>query len=130
MKIPSNSFPTSDWPGFDEKHLKTMLVAYFYSVGIYHIQSEPEMEQRYPDLILRSRPPYEPPYQFMIELKYIKKQKPDEVEAKIQKGREQLKRYLQAEESAGVEEFEGLVVGICGDGGCFGGGGRLRIVVC
>ena len=62
-----------DWPGFDEKHLKTMLVAYFYSVGIYHIQSEPEMEQQYPDLILRSRPPYEPPYQFMIELKYIKK---------------------------------------------------------
>ena len=94
-----------DWPGFDEKHLKTMLVAYFYSVGIYHIQSEPEMEQQYPDLILRSRPPYEPPYQFMIELKYIKKQKPDEVEAKIQKGREQLQSYLQAEEVQGLENL-------------------------
>jgi hypothetical protein len=60
-----------DWPGFGEKHLKSILIAYFYSVGIYHIQSEPEIGQGYADLLLRRRPPFEPPYQFMIELKFF-----------------------------------------------------------
>lgn len=94
-----------DWPGFDEKHLKTILVAYFYSVGIYHIKSEPEMEQKYPDLILRRRPPYDPPYQFLIELKFAKKQDADQAKKKIDEGRKQLKTYLQAEEVQRLENI-------------------------
>lgn len=94
-----------DWPGFDEKHLKTILVAYFYSVGIYHIQSEPEMNQKYPDLLLRRRPPYEPPYQFMIELKFLYKKDGDKVEAVADQGRKQLQAYLAAEEVQGLENL-------------------------
>ena len=94
-----------DWPGFGEKHLKSILISYLYTTGIYHIQSEPEFSQQYADLLLRRRPPYEPPYQFMIELKFLYKKdaaKADEITAK---GREQLKAYLAAEE---VQKLENL----------------------
>jgi hypothetical protein len=95
-----------DWPGFDEKHLKTILVAYFYTVGIYHIQSEPELEQKYADLLLRRRPPYEPPYQFMIELKFLHKKDADKAEVVADEGRTQLKTYLQADEVQGLDNLK------------------------
>lgn len=94
-----------DWPGFDEKHLKTILIAYFYTVGIYHIQSEPEFDQKYPDLLLRRRPPYDPPYQLMIELKFLYKKDAEKAEAVATLGRQQLKAYLQAEEVKGLENL-------------------------
>jgi hypothetical protein len=94
-----------DWPGFDEKHLKTILVAYLYSIGIYHIQSEPELGQKYPDLILRRRPPYEPPFQFLIELKFLHKKDAHKAEEEAEKGRKQLQAYLKAEE---VQDLENL----------------------
>ena len=94
-----------DWPGFSEKHLKTILIAYLYSVGIYHIQSEPELKQKYPDLLLRRRPPYEPPYQLMIELKFLYKKDAAKAETVAAQGREQVRSYLQAEE---VQELENL----------------------
>lgn len=87
-----------DWPGFDEKHLKAILIAYFYSVGIYHIKSEPEIEQKYPDILLCSRPPYEPPFQFMIELKFLHKKHANDIKEVTALGRQQLQGYLQAEE--------------------------------
>jgi hypothetical protein len=95
-----------DWPGFSEKHLKTMLVAYLYSAGIYDIKSEPELDQKYADLLLRRRPPYEPPYQFMIELKFLYKKDVDQAEAVAEEGRAQLKNYLQVEEVRGLDNLK------------------------
>jgi hypothetical protein len=94
-----------DWPGFDEKHLKTILIAYLYSIGVYHIQSEPEMEQKYPDLLLRRRPPYEPPYQLMIELKFLYKKDAHQAEAIAEQGRAQLRTYLKAEEIQHLDDL-------------------------
>jgi hypothetical protein len=95
-----------DWPGFSEKHLKTMLVAYLYSAGIYDIKSEPELDQKYADLLLRRRPPYEPPYQFMIELKFLYKKDADQAETVAEEGRKQLKNYLQVEEVRGLDNLK------------------------
>ncbi|MCB0845837.1 MAG: AAA family ATPase, partial [Bacteroidetes bacterium] len=94
-----------DWPKFDEKHLKTILITYLYSVGIYHIQSEPEVNQKYPDILLRRRPPYEPPYQLMIELKFLKKKDASQLETVSDQGRNQLKTYLKSEE---IKDLENL----------------------
>ena len=46
-----------DWPGFDEKHLKAILITYLYSSNVYFIKSEPEVRQKYPDLIFASPSP-------------------------------------------------------------------------
>ncbi|MEZ4848333.1 MAG: AAA family ATPase [Bacteroidia bacterium] len=96
-----------DWQGFDEKHLKTILVSYLYSIGIYHIKSEPEMEQKYPDLLLRRRPPFQPPYQLMIELKFLHKKNKDRAELVAKEGRDQLRKYLQIEEAQKLDNLRG-----------------------
>ena len=94
-----------DWPGFSEKHLKTILISYLYGVGIYHITSEPEFSQKYPDILLRRRPPYEPPYQFMIELKFLYKKDAEKAEIEAGKGRQQLQKYLKTEEAQGLQNL-------------------------
>lgn len=94
-----------DWPGFDEKHLKAILITYLYSTKLYHIKSEYELKQKYPDLILRRRPPYDPPYQFIIELKFLHKKDIAKLKETTQKGRTQLKSYLLQEE---IKQMENL----------------------
>jgi hypothetical protein len=94
-----------DWPGFDEKHLKAILIAYLHTVGIYHIKSEPELDQKYPDLLIRRRPPYAPPHQFMIELKFLHKKDINKTETVANQGRNQLKTYLQSEE---IQDLDNL----------------------
>ncbi len=80
-------------------------MAYFYSVGIYHIQSEPEVNQQYPDLLLRRRPPYEPPYQFIFELKFLYKKDAHQLEEVRARARQQLKEYLQADRLKELEDL-------------------------
>ena len=63
------------------------------------------MEQKYPDLILRRRPPYDPPFQFLIELKFLYKKDAHKAEEETEKGRKQLKTYLHAEEVKGLENL-------------------------
>ena len=94
-----------DWPGFGEKHLKTILISYLYTTGIYHIQSEPEFDQQYADFLLRRRPPYKPPYQFLIELKFLYKKDAEKADEVAAQGRQQLQSYLQAEEVQALENL-------------------------
>ncbi len=94
-----------DWRGFDEKHVKTILVAFLYSVKIFHIKSEPEYSQQYPDLLLRKRRPFNPPYQFMIELKFLHKKDAQKLETVTKQAQKQLIGYFQDEE---LQQLAGL----------------------
>ncbi|MBU0655277.1 MAG: ATP-binding protein [Gammaproteobacteria bacterium] len=80
----------------DEKHVKTLLLTLLYQSPVYFIQSEREMNQKYPDIMLLERSPYEVPHQHLIELKYSKKGDGEKGwETKRQKGIEQVRGYLQ-----------------------------------
>ncbi|MGB1243035.1 MAG: PD-(D/E)XK nuclease domain-containing protein, partial [Chitinophagales bacterium] len=72
----------NDRAAFNETHIKSIFVSWFYAVGVYHIYSELEVSKKNKnkdkgrvDLLLTSRPPFkeEIPYQFIFELKYLKK---------------------------------------------------------
>lgn len=88
-----------DFLRFDEKHIKMLLVTLLHQSAAYFIQSEPEINQKYPDILLLERSPYAIKYEHLIELKYCKKverQKQSSIwRDKLQEGIEQVRGYLQ-----------------------------------
>ena len=83
----------------DEKHIKTLLLTLLYQFPVYFIQSEREMNRRYPDILLLERSPYAVNHQHLIELKYSKKGDKD-WDAKRAEGVAQVQGYLQLPEIA------------------------------
>lgn len=61
-----------DAMGMDEKHVKVLLLTLLYQTSVYFIQSEREMNRKYPDILLLERSPIVVDHQHLIELKYSK----------------------------------------------------------
>ncbi|QTR51938.1 AAA family ATPase [Thiothrix unzii] len=100
-----------DFVKMDEKHVKTLLLTLLYQSPVYFIQSEREMNQRYPDILLLERSPYSVPHQHLIELKYAKKSaKAEGWNAKRQEGIEQVHEYLQLPTIAVLPKLSAWVV--------------------
>nr|CAA6828804.1 MAG: AAA family ATPase [uncultured Thiotrichaceae bacterium] len=79
----------------NEQHIKSILLTLLYQSQVYFIQSEREMNRKYPDVMLLERSPYVVEHQHLIELKYSKKgDKEAGWQAKKQEGIEQVKGYL------------------------------------
>ncbi|MDU9050719.1 MAG: AAA family ATPase [Candidatus Electrothrix sp. Rat3] len=66
-------FSNRDFMRMDEKHIKAVILTLLYQSEVYFIQSEAEVNNRYPDILLLERNPIEVRYQFLFELKYSKK---------------------------------------------------------
>jgi hypothetical protein len=80
----------------DEEHIKTILLTLLYQSPAYFIQSEREMNRKYPDILLLERSPYKVNHQHLIELKYSKKGDREKGwQTKQQNGIEQVRGYLQ-----------------------------------
>ena len=71
-----NRLSNMDYSRFSEKHVKIMLISYLSMSRMYNIISEREIPKgRRIDLLLESHPTYdEVRYNYVIELKYIKKE--------------------------------------------------------
>ncbi|MDQ5766969.1 AAA family ATPase [Thiothrix subterranea] len=95
-----------DAMGMDEKHVKVLLLTLLYQTQIYFVQSERELNRRYPDILLLERNPIAVPHQHLIELKYSKKSdKEAGWAAKKQEGMEQVQGYLQLPEIAALQNL-------------------------
>ncbi|MEZ5480023.1 MAG: AAA family ATPase [Thiolinea sp.] len=80
----------------DEEHIKTILLTLLYQSSAYFIQSEREMNRRYPDILLLERSPYKVAYQHLIELKYSRKKAGSSGwQARQNEGWQQVQEYLQ-----------------------------------
>ncbi|QTR49410.1 AAA family ATPase [Candidatus Thiothrix anitrata] len=85
-----------DAMGMDEKHIKVLLLTLLYQSSVYFIQSEREIDRKYPDILLLERSPIEVDHQHLIELKYSKVSDGETGWAtKRQAGTEQVQGYLQ-----------------------------------
>lgn len=88
-----------DFLRFDEKHIKMLIVTLLYQSEAYFIQSEPEINQKYPDILLLERSPYAIKHEHLIELKFCKQSErhknPNVWEEKLRQGIEQVQGYLQ-----------------------------------
>jgi hypothetical protein len=70
MKAHSNR----DNVGYNEKHLKTLVVGLLFPYENYLIRSEYEVEKRFIDVFLERIPQVTIKYEILLELKYIKKE--------------------------------------------------------
>ena len=91
---------------FDEKHLKMLLIPYLSLSATHYVASEPEWEKQYADIVLLKRPNVETKYNFIFELKYLKKADKNKKDAltgeknidKVtQEARQQLAEYLKTD---------------------------------
>ncbi|NJL14829.1 MAG: hypothetical protein HC913_18740 [Microscillaceae bacterium] len=84
-----------DYRNFDEKYIKLLMIATALPGEAYLLHSEREQESGYTDLQFRERPPYHVNYQYIFELKYLKKEDKAQLEKAQDKAKEQLTQYLQ-----------------------------------
>ncbi len=109
----------NDRAAFNETHIKSIFVSWFYATGVYHIYSELEVSKKDDskgkgriDLLLMSRPPFEEeiPYQFIFELKYLKKKEAGQLETTKKAAIAQLKEYLKDDKVKYLKNLKAYVV--------------------
>ncbi len=101
---------------FTESSLKAIFVSYLHASQLYLIQSEPENRSGYADLLLLRREPFPAPYQFVFELKYLKKKNASQLKAKVEEGRMQLQGYLREEPLRSLPDLKAWLVVFAGNG--------------
>jgi len=109
----------NDRAAFNETHVKSIFVSWFYATGVYHIFSELEVDKKNKnkekgriDLLLTTRPPFEEeiPYQFIFELKYLKKKEAHLLEDTKIAATKQLKSYLKDDKIKSLKALKAYVV--------------------
>jgi hypothetical protein len=112
-----------DAQGFDEKHLKMLLIPYLSLSASHYVVSESEWENGYVDVLLLKRPYATTKYNFIIELKYIKKgdenKKDNETKelytAKVEReAREQLQKYIQTDNAKRIPDLKAWLIILIG----------------
>ncbi|MCK5522292.1 MAG: AAA family ATPase [Thiomargarita sp.] len=104
-----------DFISFDEKYVKALFVGFASLSNLYFIKSEPEMEQKYPDILFLYRQPYAPNYQFLFELKYLKKKQRQKLNGVRKDAINQIKGYKQFPEIQQLENLKSWVIIFVGE---------------
>ena len=100
---------------FSEKYVKVALLTLLVPTGIYAIYSEYPIGQRFADIAIFRRPPIlDPKYQFLIELKYLKKSEAEKLEEAAEEGRKQLQDYLSHKDIATRSDMVGYLMIVIG----------------
>jgi hypothetical protein len=112
-----------DAQNFDEKHLKMLLIPYLSLSATHYVVSEPEWENQFADILLLKRPNIETKYNFVLELKYIKKADKTKKDAitgekyvdKItNEARQQLTQYLQTDNAKRIDRLKAWLLVLVG----------------
>ncbi len=115
-----------DAQGFDEKHLKMLLIPYLSLSASHYVVSEPEWENSYVDVLLLKRPTITTKYNFVFELKYVKKTDADKMvvaadgtkeklTAKVaREGRLQIINYLKSDNAKRIPNLKAWLLVLVG----------------
>jgi hypothetical protein len=100
-----------DAKNFNEKHLKMLMIPYLSLSAAHYVKSEEEWQNGYIDVLMLKRPNVTTKYNFLIELKYVKKgedtKKDKENIAKVEKeAREQVQKYLQSDNAQRIPNLK------------------------
>ncbi len=99
-----------DKANFSEKHIKTLIITLFYISEIYMVDSEPETNRNYMDILLVGRFQYKVPYNFLFELKYAKKATAEELEKLRQDAILQLTSYRNTPKVQNIERLHAFIL--------------------
>ncbi len=100
-----------DLINFDEKYIKVILFSYLITSNLYRPVSEPEIENGYLDIFLAKdiRMP-DVKYEWVIELKYIKKNEKDRLAKVKEEGLNQLERYANSRKFKNKKNVKNVVL--------------------
>ncbi|GAB4490530.1 MAG: ATP-binding protein [Raineya sp.] len=89
-----------DFIQFNEKQVKLAIIAYLMLAGVFEVISEREVKSGYPDLMLfqKKNAPYDH-HEFIIELKYLKKEQAHELEKTMEEAKNQVLEYYKQDTS-------------------------------
>lgn len=107
-----------DFRGFREGHLKIHILTLLFLNGLYYIQSELEAERGYVDIFLRELPQFPVDYEWVLELKYVRKEDAEAIEQVKNDGMEQLKRYMEEVRPQTHRVLKGTLLIFSGEGEC------------
>ncbi|MBF0239424.1 MAG: AAA family ATPase [SAR324 cluster bacterium] len=99
-----------DFIKFDEKYVQLLFVTFCRLSDLYFVKSQPEVTQKYPDVLLLHRPPFFPTCQFLFEFKYLKKASKAKQEQVLKDTEIQVQTYLQNEEIRQISNLKSYVV--------------------
>ena len=100
-----NNLSNRDYIKFDEKYVKLIFYCIVMNLKTLRLKSEPEVERRYPDILLIPKNTDRGYKSVMIEFKYLKKEEANKLKEKQEEGIRQLKEYAELEE---IKAIEGL----------------------
>jgi hypothetical protein len=107
-----------DFRRFREGHLKIHILTLLFLNGLYYIQSELEAERGYLDIFLRELPQFPVDYEWVLELKYLRKADAREVEKVENEGMEQLRKYMEKVRPQINRSLKGMLLIFGGEGEC------------
>lgn len=98
-----------DLQNYHEKHFQTLVLTVLNIADFYYIKSEQEYSKKYPDIMLLERKPFKVDYQYMFELKWVKK-KDNNYEKVKQDGINQIKDYLALSDIKELENLQSYLI--------------------
>ena len=103
-----------DAQGFDEKHLKMLMIPYLSLSASHYVVSEDEWENGYVDVLLLKRPNVTTKYNFIIELKYVKKGSENTLQKVADEGRAQIHKYIQSDNAKRIPSLKAWLLVLVG----------------
>jgi hypothetical protein len=107
-----------DLRGFRESHLKVHILTLLHLSRLFYIQSEMEAERGYIDIFLRETPQFPVDYEWVLELKYVRKPETEAIEQVKYEGMEQLHRYMQKVSPQARRNLRGALLIFGSEGTC------------
>jgi len=114
-----NLLSNRDYMKFEEKHLKVILLTILNMTTFYYIKSEAEYNNNYPDIMLLKQEPFEVKFQYLFELKWVKKglnKRKGDWEKKKEEGISQIKRYKQLKDIKNLKNLYSYLIISDGNG--------------
>ena len=96
-----------DHHGFDEKHFQSIVLSLFSFAEFYFIESQPEKNRKYPDILLIGRDE-RVPHNYMFELKWVKSK--DNYKAIRNQGIKEVKEYLELDKIKAIPKLSSFAL--------------------
>jgi len=107
LNIAIKALSNRDHQGFNEKHFHVILLALLSFAEFYFIDSQPEKNNKYPDILLIGRDP-KTPNNYLFELKWIKGK--EDYNSIKKEGIKQVEGYLKLDKIASIPKLRSYLL--------------------
>ena len=93
-----NNLSNRDYQRFDEKYVKIIFYCICMNLNLFNVKSEPEVNRKYPDILLVPRDYTQGYHAIMVEFKYLKAGEKEKIQEVQAEARKQIEEYGEFEE--------------------------------